>query len=439
MVHRNRIFLIALMSLLAGPSRLTLDAITLDGAVRISLKGNLDLRAAKFEVEKARGRLIQSGLLPNPTMEFGGRTDKLGNNEGERTVSAGFTQAFPLTGRLRLAKQVGRVDVAQAIVEIRNRERLLIGEVQRDYLTALLLRQQIAANREFSTINQEFVTLLDQRLQKAEISEADVNLARVESQRVALETKVLAADLSSRELALKQLLGFNPNDKLELEGDVRTLAAKFSPKKYHSTMVVNRPDLRLLELSVDRAQAEIRLAKAEAWEDWSVGFDYENDRTTDDPNGVGANNFTGLKVSIPLAFWNRNQGKIHEQQATSDQAQTQIEALRLSIRSEIATAIAQAANLHEVVGGYEKTLLPLLSGTTDLLKKGFQEGLSDATRLIQVQQQRATLRTSYLTAYTNYVQALVELETASGGSPFLSKDFLNDSHKPTTRRGSFRK
>ena len=415
------------------------QAVTLDDAVRAALAGNLDLRAAKYEVEKARGRLIQAGLWPNPSAEFGFRSDLLGNNEGERTVSAGFVQAFPITGRLKFAKQVSRVDVAQAMVEIRNRERLLIGEVQRNYLTVLLLQRQIASNREFIGVNRDFVTLFQERLKKAEVSEVEVNLARVEMLRVELETAVLGADLSSRELALKQRLGIGPAGRLEVEGDVEALAGKFRPEKYSPTIVVNRPDLRLIELSVDRAQAEIRLARAAAWEDWSVGLDYENDRTTDDPNGLGTNNFSGLKFSIPLALWNRNQGKVHEQQAAADQARQQIDALRLSIRTEIATSIAQATKLREVVGTYQTTLLPTLASTTELLKKGLKEGLTDATRLVQAQQQRATLRASYLTAYTSYVQALVELETASGGSPFLSKDFLTERTAPPAKRRSFRK
>ncbi len=414
-------------------------AVTLDEAVRAALAGNLDLRAARFEVEKARGRLIQAGLWPNPELEFSGRTDRGFSNEGERTLSVGFAQAFPITGRLRFARQVGRVDVAQAMVEIRNRERLLIGEVQRDYLAALLLQRQIAANREFIGVNREFVTLFEERLKKAEVSEVDVNLARVEMQRVELETTVLEADLSSRELALKQRLGIGPAGRLEVEGDVEALAAKFRPERYRPTMVVNRPDVRLLELSVDRAQAEIRLARAEAWQDWTFGLDYENERTVDVPVGLTSNNFTGFKVSIPLALWNRNQGKVHEQEAASDQARQQIEALRLAIRTEIATSIAQATKLRDVVGRYQTVLLPTLSGTADLLKKGFKEGLADATRLVQAQQQRATLRASYLTAYTSYVQALVELETASGGSPFLSKDFLTDRSAPPSKRSGYRK
>lgn len=415
------------------------SAITLEDAVRAALANNLDLRAARYEVEKARGRLIQAGLWPNPTVEFGGRTDRLGNGEGERNFSAGFVQAFPITGRLKFAKEVSRVDVAQAIVEIRNRERLLIGEVQRDFLTALLLRQQIAANGEFIGINRDFINLFEQRLKNAEVSQVDVNFARVELQRVELETAVLGSDLSSRELALRQRLGINPSSSLKLDGDMETLAKKFRPEKYGPMMVVNRPDLRLIELAADRANAEIRLARAAAWEDWSFGLDYENERKLDEPVGLSSNNFTGLKISIPLALWNRNQGKVHEQQAAVDQARQQSEALQLSIRTEIATGIAQATKLRDVVESYQTTLLPQLANTTELLKKGYTEGLADATKLIQAQQQRATLRASYLAAYTGYVQALVELETASGGSPFLSKDFLSGRSPQSAKRNGFRK
>ncbi len=415
------------------------NALTLDEAARAALANNLDLRAARYEVEKARGRLIQAGLFPNPSIELGGRSDKLGNDEGERTISAGYVQAFPIAGRLRFAKALNRVDVAQAMVEIRNQERLLVGEVQSEFMAILLVKEQMASNGEFIRVNRNFVSLFEQRLEKAEVSEVDVNLAKVELQRLELENAVLGADLSSRELALRRKLGVNPETALKLDGSVETLSARFSAEKYAPSMAVNRPDLRLLELSVDRAKAEMQLARAEAWEDWTVGLEYSNERTLDEPRGIDANNFTGIKISIPLSLWNRNQGKLHEQQATADQAGQQIEALRLSIRTEIATSIVQVTNLRSVVTSYQKTLLPQLANTSELLKKGFSEGLTDSTKLIQAQQQQASLRASYLTAYTNYVQALIQLETASGGSPYLSKDFLNDGTSRTEKTHRSRK
>jgi len=399
-------------------------ALTMEQAVVSALRNNLDLRAASYEVDKARGRLLQAGLWPNPALEFSTSTDRTFNDEGERTSAAGFQQAFPVSGRLRFAKRVSRVDVAQAMAEIRNRERLLIGEVQRDFLNVLLLRQQIAANREFVGLNREFVDLLEERLKRAEVSEVDLNLARVELQRLGVEFALLESDLVARELSLKLRMGLEPEQKISLEGNVEALAARFRPEKYQTTMVVNRPDLRQTELGIDRAAAEGRLARAAAWADWTLGTHYENERTVDEPVGLKTEQFLGFKLSIPIAVWNRNQGRVYEQNAASEQARQQFEAQRLSIRSEIATALARALKLRDAVGNYRRDLLPALSQTSSLVRKGYDEGLLPATQVIQVQQQQTTLRSSFLTATGNYLQALVDLETTTASSPFLKKDFL---------------
>ena len=415
------------------------SATTLDQAVGQALRNNLDLRAAYFEVEKARGRLIQAGLWPNPELQFSTTTDRTFKNEGERTSTAGFQQAFPISGRLHFAKQVSRVDVAQAMAEIRNRERLLIGDVERDFLTVLLLRQQIAANQEFTDANREFVEVFEQRLKRAEVSEVDVNLARVELQRLELETAVLRSDLSVRELSLKLRLGLQPEQPVVVEGNLEALAAQFRPEYYETTMVVNRPDLRQTELGIDRANAEVRLARSEAWADWTLGTDYQSDRRVDDPSGIRTDPFLGFTVSIPLALWNRNQGRIYEQRAAAEQARRQVEALRLSIQSEIATGLARAFKLREVVRNYSGTLLPSLTKTTDLLRKGYAEGLVAPTQIIQAQQQRAALRTLFLSANTSYVQTLVDLETATASSPFLNKDFFITRESRETHVESYRK
>ena len=406
------------------------SAITIDEAVVSALSSNLDLRAAYFEVEKARGRLLQAGLWPNPELQFATTTDRPFKDRGERTSSAGFQQAFPISGRLRFAKQVSRVDVAQAMAEIRNRERLLIGEVQRDFIGVLLLRQQIATTREFLGINRSYVDTLTQRKEAAEVSEVDVNLAQVELQRLELETASLQAELSTRELSLKLRLGMEPGQLLAVAGNLDEIAQKFRPEKYQTTMVVNRPDLRQVELGIDRARAEIRLAKAETWADWALGMDYENERAQESDAGLSNDRFLGVRLSIPLALWNRNQGRVYEQQAAQEQAAAQVEALALTIRNQIATGLARARKLREIVNTYRSSLLPTLTATTNLLATGQREGLIQPTLFIQAQQQRGTLLISSLNAYSNYFQALIDLETASASSPFLKKDFFE---RRTTR------
>jgi outer membrane protein TolC len=95
--------------------------------------------------------------------------------------------------------------------------------------------------------------------------------------------------------------------------------------------------------------------------------------------------------------------------------------------------------LRDAVGNYRRDLLPALSQTTSLVRNGYNEGLIPPTQVIQIQQQQTTLRSSFLTATANYLQALVDLETATGSSPFLKKDFLQGTTAVDSRSHSYQK
>ena len=399
------------------------SAITLDAAVDRALNDNLDLRAAYYNLEIGRGKLIQAGLWPNPELEFAGNTQRPFSNEKERAYSSGFAQAFPISGRLVKAKRVARVDIAQALMEIRNRERLLVGDVQKDFLTALILRRQIAARDEVRGVNQELLDISEARLKKAELSEVDVNLAKTEVQRLQLENDLLGAELGARLVTLRQKIGLAPDAPLELEGDLDQLLSRFSVTGTGFDPEL-RPDLRQTELGIDRARAEIALARAEAWDDWRLGFEYQDDRTLDAPGGLRTDRFLGLKVAIPLPVWNRNQGRIYSQQATADQASQQVEGLTLTIRAEVAAAAARAVKLREATLLYSRSVLPLYTKNIGLLKQGFGQGLTEFSQIVQAQNQQVSLRITYLDAQTRFAEAVVDLETAAATNPHLKRDFL---------------
>ena len=407
-------------------------ALTLDGAVRQALANNLDLRSAYFEVEKARGRLLQAGLWPNPELELNTSTDTPLTNEGQFIVTAGFNQAFPLTGRLRFAKASARVDIAQAMAEIRNRERLLIGETVRAFIAVAATTEQIAARRELLGINQNFAQLSEQRLQAAQASQVDVNLARIEAQRLQQEISLLEIEYQTNLLALKQKLGLKPDARLSVDGSLQAIAERLGARGGAESAFARRPDLRALELAGDRARAEVRLARAEAWGDPTFGLTFENDRSTDDPQGLKTDRYLGVRVAVPLPFYNRNQGKVREQLAAGSQAQAQAQALQLSIRNEIAEARMRAERFGGLLANYQKALLPLVTQNTDLLRQGYAAGKADFSLIVQSQTQRGTLRTGYVDSLRDRAFALADLQTAAAASPFLKVDFLQ--RKPSAIR-----
>ena len=115
-----------------------------DQAVVQALGHNVDLEAARLTVAEARGRLFQAGRLSNPEVEAAIRPHVNGR---ERLGEFGITQRFPLTARLRVAKDVSKFGLAAAEAEVANAERLLAGDVRTAVTQALVLAARMNLRR----------------------------------------------------------------------------------------------------------------------------------------------------------------------------------------------------------------------------------------------------------------------------------------------------
>ena len=389
--------------------------LTPESAVMTALADNRDLAAARFAIRQGEGRLKQAGLWPNPEFELSRQNDHAFANEGEYNFSTGFKQRFPITGRLTKAKAVARVDVAQAMAEVRNQERLLAGEVLGRSRELLVAQEKLKANEEIRSVIQKIIELSEKRLKVAEVSAADVNVAKLELQRVTLAQAALLNQQETTSTALNRLLGREPKTLLEMSGGV---SAEFDTNLVAETSqqaLARRPDRQLAALGIDRAGAEIKLSRAQKWEDWTVGFGYSRDvQKFNAPIGNKADNFLSVGVSIPLPLWNKNQGRISEAQATQERAEAELKALDLRIATEAQTAENQMRRLLGILRQYREESVKLAEENITLLQKGYADGLVSITAVIQAQQQLTGLRQAYLEALGEFIRAKTEWETATG-------------------------
>ena len=387
--------------------------------MKTALASNRDLGAARFAIRQAEARLQQSGLLSNPEFELSRAGDRLTGNEGEYDFSTGFKQRFPITGRLAKEKAVARVDVALALAEVRNQERLVAGEVLglgRDWL---VIRDKLQANDETMGIIQKLIESSEKRLKVAEVSAADVNLTRIEAEKITLTQATLRIEQETAAIQLNGLLGRPPQTKVELTGSIQTEMNAAVVAEASSRAVQQRPDRQLAALAIDRAAAEVVLAHAQKWEDWTVGFGYS--RTVgkfDSPIGTKRDNLLGASISIPLPFWNKNQGKITEAQVTRERTEAELSALELKIRTETRSAENQMRRQSGILRQYREVSLKLGQENLALLQKGYGEGLYPITAVIQAQQQLIELRQSYLEAVAEFTRAKTAWETATGAVLF---------------------
>lgn len=411
------IFLTLLLALLPARSASLADRLTPEAAATTALVDNLELAAARFAIAQAQGRLQQAGLWPNPDWEMSRSRETSLDLNGESRFSTGFRQRFPITGRLEKARVVARVDVAMAMAEVRNQERLLLGEVLARSRDLIALLEQLKTNEDIQNAIRRLIEVSEKRLKVAEVSVADVNLAKLELQKILLARSGLLNQQEITTVELNRLLGRAPQSPLEISGAVGTNLdlTLFAPTTQQA--VANRPDHQLAALAVNRADAEIKLARAQKWEDWTVGFDYSRDRSVfEAPIGTKVDNFIGLSISIPLPFWNKNQGRISEAQATEQRARAELSALELRIMAEAQSAENQVRRLLATHHQYRQESITLAEDNLALLQKGYADGLVNITAVIQAQQQLTGLRQSSLEVVAQLFRALSEWQTATASN-----------------------
>ena len=400
--------------------------LTLDQLIQVAIEENKDLQAGRIIIEESIARLNQAGLWPNPEIEFITSSDSVFGNEGEHATTYGFKQRLPISGRLSDSHDLARVDIAMAIAEVENKERLLSGEISLRARTLVTLDEKIAVNQELQKSTRRLVSMLESRQKLAEISQAELNLEQIELQKLLLTAASLANERNSTSASLNALLGRDPALALTVIGSLYDEKTLDSIGQLAHAAPRLRPDRRLMALSIDRAAAEIRLAKATRWEDWTIGFDYDKDRSVfNAPIGNKDDQFLGVSVSIPLPLWNQNDGKILETKASKRRAQAELAAIDLKIDAELLAAQSKLQMLRKLLAQNGASAVTLAKNNLALLEKSYLDGLIGISSLVQGQQQLNEIRNSYIDTKHSFLVALTEFETAAATKALITFNKVN--------------
>jgi len=396
--------------------------ISLESTVQTALSNNRELQAARFAVSKAKGRLAQAGKWPNPELELSGMSDVVFRNEGAGAFTVGLAQTFPLTARLSLARESARVDVLRALREIRNRERLLIAEVRATSIEILESQARAKALEDLLAASQKTSSLAEERLAAGQGSLAEKSLSLVDQRRIANELDSARLTQNLALMKLKTLLGLGANDPLELSGTlesaIQILGAPSSPKSIH------RPDVDLLALEEEKAGLEIALARAEAWEGIRLGIQYTYDQNTDEPEGLGTDQFLGLAVSIPLPVWDQKKGTIEERTASRDETSARLRAAKLEIENSLASALRRVALLRSRLAAFDTQTLAPVSQSVEEMTAAFETGRVDMRDLFIVREKLGQLRLERIALQSQLALALADLESTTGNHPAIRREYL---------------
>jgi len=405
-MFRFSIFLVPLLCL-ARVGRC--ESFTLESAVAYALAHNPEIAAARFSIAEAEGRALQSGRLANPELEAEAKPNVRGR---EYSFGLGFVQKFPLTNRLRLEKAVTRAEVAAAEAEVRAAGHLLSTSVRMVGVKLLALREMKSLREKQIANSRELAETAAQIAEKGEGSALEATQFEMEAQQLALDLLQLDAERASLVGEARPLLGLAASESVEFTGRLPEAAVpgEVSPE------VALRPDYQAAVARVEAARQGVALAKANKWEDISVGLVAEAERTEDAPDGLENDQFVGIRFSLPLPLWNRNEGRIMEAEATEARVAKEAEALAAHVSADAAAASDAMRAARRILDETEGTLLPKAREIEEKFAAFYKQAQpgSQLADVLRSRERRLALEQARLDALRSYYLARIRFEAAMG-------------------------
>jgi len=405
-----------LCTFMSTPVGAEVQTLSLPQTIEYSLKNNGDLKSFREEKGIRDAGKVKAGLLPNPTLEFEGGTGALTGSSAENNLSFGVSQEFLLAGKRKKRLATAERELEMYRWQLAERERVLRGEVKSAFYDLILARKRLALSESFISLNRQLFAVTKERLTAGDIPELEMNLVKVELARSIGKKTEIDKALKQNQTKLWTFMGLpfveHPaiTDNLEAEIPLTKTLADLKRLAYE-----RRPDIKAIQAEKSRGESEIILAQAEGIPNLTAGLAIKYDATSMEVGGMEGKDkaYTlGLKLSMPIPLFDRNQAAVREARAKRNSAESRLSAATTAVEREVETAYAGFVNTGNILAMYRTDILPQLEENLKLTQEAYRLGEVGILTVIEEQKKFFEVNDGYLAALHDRQMALVNLETA---------------------------
>lgn len=373
---------------------------TLDDLTRLALSTHPRLAQAGFSVEAARGRAIQAGLYPNPTLSVTG--DELSDVQGPGGIwTAPYaSQEIVTGGKLSLSRGAADRETDQAALGLAGQRYALLASVRQAYFDALTLQRRVETLGAVLDLIEKSVEQTKALVEAKQAARLNLVQLQAEAARVRADRDATARELPAAYSRLSAVVGSPSLVVTRVEGKLETSLPEYEAESARRFLLEHHPEVRVAATGVERARLLLRRAEVEPIPNVTVGAGYvrQNQNKSDDWT---------LAMSLPVPLWNRNQGNIHAAKAQLGEAVQEVGRVQAELADRLAVALRDYSAARERSEQYRTKVLPLAREAFDISFAAYKGGQFEYLQVLQAQRVLAE-------ANVEYVRTLGEAWRASG-------------------------
>lgn len=395
-----------------GSSQLVLttpDQLTMAFAVALAIRENPSLSEFSAEIRARDAAALQAGLLPNPELgvdveNFGGKDDLEGFDGAETTIA--FSQLVELGGKREGRRKVANLDKELAEWDYQSKKIDILAATAKAFVKVLVTQEQVTLNDELFKLAELTTTAVSEKVDAGKVPPVEKSRALIE-----LAAARSEANRADRELeaARRRLAGFWGSERADFGRAVGQLVelSTLPDEESLKAFLSNNPDLARWAVEIERNKIALSLARSETVPDLTLSAGVRNFQETND-------NAFLIGFSMPIPFFDRNQGGVSEALARIDKVQSEQRVAKIRLLTNLSDTWQNLSTAYTETVGLRDEILPSAQATYDYTELGYREGKFDFLQMLDAQRTLFTVKRQYLLSLETYHLASIDMERLVG-------------------------
>jgi cobalt-zinc-cadmium efflux system outer membrane protein len=374
---------------------------------------NPTLRAGQIGVDESRAAEITAFLRPNPTATLA--VDQVNpfpggpphSTFGLLLTTASATYLHERQHKRELRKESAEDATKIAVSGQSDLERNLIFNLRSAFVQTLEGKAVLDLAKENLDYYDKLLGVNRDRFHAGAI--AQVDLDRLELQRVQYESDLQTAEVNLRTAKIQLLALLNdrtPVEQFDVAGPFDFSTQIVPLEQVRQAALDSRPDLKSALQSVEKAKTDHRLAVANGSTDPTFGFDVGRNPPIDQ--------YIGFNVSVPLRIFDRNQGEKKRTELDIERNEKLMEAARMQVFSDVDSAHAAVTGTVILLEPYKDRYLKQAERVRDTISFSYQHGAASLLDFLNAQADYRSVELNYLHLVASYLEAAGQLNLAVG-------------------------
>ena len=379
---------------------------------------NPTLQADQLNVDESRAQEITAYLRPNPNF----------------SVTADGTQIAPYQGVWQPLSGTFAVPSISYLHERDHKRELRLESAKKGTLVAEFSHTDLQRTLLF-TLRSAFISTLQAKallqLATADLDHwdhvlkisrdrfdagdiAQIDLDRLELQRVQYEAEVQTAEVNLRTSKIQLLTLLNdrtPIDQFDVTGPYDFTEQLQALSDVRNMALDTRPDLKAAVESVDKAKTDHKLAIANGSTDPTFGGWWTWNASTNNPN---ARETIGFSIGIPLRIFDRNQGEKLRTQLDITRNDKLREATEAQVLSDVDSGYATLNSTLILLRPYKAKYLQQSIRVRDTVYFAYQNGGASLLDFLSAESDYRAVQVNYVNLVGSYLTAAAQLNMAVG-------------------------